>query len=198
MWPTEKNGRGLPPGQKQIKAILKWGIDHPGITKKIPRIDRSEWRLHVDGEVDNTISLNWEAFMELPQVELVSDFHCVEGWSVQDCRWKGVIFKVLVEKVKPKPTGRHVWFESVDWYTTSLPLMELMGDDVILAHSLNGEDLPESIGGPLRLVVPNKYAYKSPMWLKRVTFMAEKRLGYWESGIYSDTADPWRNDRYRM
>jgi len=192
-----KTSRRLPPGQKSIEALLRWGIDHPGITRELPEIDRAAWRLTVDGEVKNPFTLGWEAFMELPQVESVSDFHCVEGWSVLDCRWEGVPFKTIAEKARPRPDGRHVWFECADGYTTSLPLEDLMGDDVVLAHRLNGEDLPPPLGGPVRLVAPRKYAYKSPMWLTRVTFTAEKRLGYWESGIYSDTADPWKNDRYR-
>jgi len=187
----------LPPGQKPVESILRWGIDHPGITQKLPEIDRASWVLTVDGEVENPLVVDWEAFIEMPQAVSVSDFHCVEGWSVLDCRWEGVPFKALVERVKPKTTGRYVWFKCADGYTTSLPLEDLMGEDVILAHRLNGEDLPKPLGGPVRLVVPGKYAYKSPMWLTRVSFMAEKRLGYWESGIYSDTADPWENDRYK-
>ncbi len=192
-----KTSRRLPPGQKPIEAILRWGIDHPGITRELPDIDRTEWRLTVDGEVENPLTLDWEAFMELPQTESVSDFHCVEGWSVLDCRWRGVPFRALAERARPKPSARYAWFECADGYTTSLPLEELTGDDVILAHGLNGEDLPGPLGGPVRLVVPSKYAYKSPMWLTRITFTAERRLGYWESGIYSDTADVWKNDRYR-
>ena len=160
-------------------------------------MDRDSWVLTVDGEVENSLSLDWEAFMELPQVESVSDFHCVEGWSVLNCRWEGVPFRALVERVRPKPAGEYVWFECADGYTTSLPLEDLMGGDVILAHMLNGEDLPQPLGGPVRLVVPGKYAYKSPMWLTRIAFMAEKRLGHWESGIYSDTADVWRELRYK-
>lgn len=195
---TKKTSRRLPPGQKPIEAILRWGIDHPGITRVLPEIDRAAWSLTVDGEVENPLKLEWEAFMGLPQVESVSDFHCVEGWSVLDCRWEGVPFGALVERVKPKPAGRYVWFECADGYTTSLPLEELMGEDVILAHRLNDEDLAQPLGGPVRLVVPGKYAYKSPLWLTHITFMADKRLGYWESGKYSDTADPWKDDRYRQ
>ncbi len=147
--------------------------------------------------MERPVVLDWESFMRLPQVESVSDFHCVEGWSVLDCRWEGVPFKALAEMVKPKPAGRYVYFECVDGYTTSLPLEDLMGDDIILAHRLNGDELPQPLGGPVRLVVPEKYAYKSPMWLTRVTFMEEKRLGFWESGIYSDSADVWRGLRLR-
>ena len=193
----KKKDDRLPPGQRAVDSILGWGTEHPGIVKDLPHIDKADWSLTVDGEVENPVTLDWEGFMALPQVDSVSDFHCVEGWSVLDQRWEGVLFKTLAGKVKPKPEGRYVWFECYDGYTTSLPLEKLMDDDVILAHRLNGEDLPQPLGYPVRLVVPGKYAYKSPMWMTRITFMKEKRLGYWESGIYSDTADPWKNDRYR-
>jgi len=187
----------LPPGQKPIKSILRWGIDHPGITRDIPNIDKSEWRLIVEGEVENPLEISWDEFMRLPQIESISDFHCVEGWTVLECRWEGVPFSALVETVRSKPSGCNVWFEWADRYTTSLPLQDLMGNDVILAHKLNGENISQSLGGPVRLVVPSKYSYKSPMWLTKIVFMKEKKLGYWESGIYSDTSDPWKNDRYR-
>ena len=72
-----------------------------------------------------------------------------------------------------------------------------MGDDIILAHKLDSEDLPQPLGGPVRLVVPQKYAYKSAMWVNKIRFMSHNKLGFWESGVYSDTADIWKNDRYR-
>jgi len=192
----QERGR-LPPGQRAIKSILKWGIEHPGITQNLPRIGKEAWALRVEGEVENPYVLDWRTFMSMPQVTSKSDFHCVEGWSVLDCVWEGVLFREIIERARPKPSARYVWFECLDGYTTSLPIEDLTGDDVILAHRLNGEDLPQPLGGPVRLVVPKKYGYKSPMWLSRIVFMRERRLGYWESGIYSDTADPWKNDRYR-
>jgi DMSO/TMAO reductase YedYZ molybdopterin-dependent catalytic subunit len=160
-------------------------------------VSKEEWSLKLDGAVENPLTLDWEGFMALPQEESISDFHCVEGWSVLDQRWKGVLFKVLASIVKPKPSARYAWFVCYDTYTTSLPLEKLMDDDVIITHRLNGEDLPQPLGGPVRLIVPKLYAYKSPMWLKKITFMTEDKLGYWESGYYSNTADPWKNDRYR-
>ena len=128
-------------------------------------------------------------------VEVVSDFHCVEGWSVLDCRWMGVPFKALVERVKPKEEAKYVWFDCADGYTTSLELRNLLDEDVLLVHRLNGESLPPELGGPVRLVVPKKYAYKSPMWVTRIRFTRTKELGYWEKRGYSDTADVWKNDR---
>jgi DMSO/TMAO reductase YedYZ molybdopterin-dependent catalytic subunit len=196
MFRRKKNER-LPPGQRAVGSILGWGTEHPGIIKNLPQIDRDDWSLTVDGEVENPLELDWEGFMALPQAESVSDFHCVEGWSVLDQRWEGVLFRTIVERVKPKAQAKFVWFECYDGYTTSLPLERLMDDDVIIAYKLNGEDLPQPLGGPMRLIVPKLYAYKSPMWLRRMTFMEEDRLGYWESGYYSNDADVWRESRYR-
>ena len=187
----------LPPNQRAVKSILRWGIDHPGIVQRLPNISKDMWELVVAGEVENPVKFNWASFLKLPQTVSVSDFHCVETWSVLDQKWEGVLFKDLVEYVKPKDTASHVWFESYDTYTTSLPLETLMEEDVILAHKLNEEDLPASLGGPMRLVVPKLYAYKSAMWVNKIEFLQEDRLGYWESGFYSNTADIWKNDRYR-
>jgi len=76
---------GLPPGQHEIDAILRWNVDHAGIVPENPKIDLDKWTLTVDGEVENSVKLNWEEFLSLSPVELKSDFHCVEGWSVKDC-----------------------------------------------------------------------------------------------------------------
>jgi DMSO/TMAO reductase YedYZ molybdopterin-dependent catalytic subunit len=142
------------------------------------------------------MQIGWGDFERLPQAESVSDFHCVEGWSVQGCRWRGVKLATLVQKVRPRPEAKHVLFACSDGYTTSLPFVELLGDDVLLAWELDGKLLHASLGGPVRLIAPSKYAYKSAMWVERITFLAENELGYWEKRGYSDTADVWKNDRY--
>lgn len=140
--------------------------------------------------------LNWNTLLSLPTVVSVSDFHCVEGWSVLDNKWEGVAFKTVVKMVSPKDNVKNVFFTCDDSYTTSLPLAELLDDDVLLAYKLNDKLLKPENGAPLRLIVPKKYAYKSAMWLRRITFTSKPELGYWEKRGYSDTADPWMNDRY--
>lgn len=192
----QKEDRPLPPGQSPIKAILRWNIDHPGITSRNPVTSHENWKLVVQGEIENRVELTWNQFMSLPATEKVSDFHCVEGWSVLDCRWYGVRFQHLARLVRPKDSAVYVFFKCADGYTTSLPLKDLMQDDVILAYMLNGEDLPIPLGGPMRLVVPAKYAYKSALWVAEIVFTAERRLGFWEERGYSDTADVWKNDRF--
>lgn len=188
--------RELPPNQTAIKRLLRWGKDHPTIGVPVPKISLKDWVLTVDGEVEKPLRLNWDEFLKLLKVESVSDFHCVEGWSVLKCTWEGVRFKSLVALVKPKATAEFASFECADGYTTSLTLEELSGDDVVLAYKLNGDYLEGDIGAPVRLVVPSKYAYKSAMWITRIKFTSKKEMGYWEVRGYSDTADVWKNDRF--
>jgi DMSO/TMAO reductase YedYZ molybdopterin-dependent catalytic subunit len=186
----------LPPGQRPIKNLLRWGIDHPGISRSNPKIDLKTYILEIGGEVENPVKLGWEQVLKLPKVESVSNFHCVEGWSVMDCRWEGIQFKRIVELVKPKENVTSVTFYCADGYTTSLTLDELSGDNDLLAYGLGGKPLEEGIGFPLRLVVPNKYGYKSALWVVKLKFTVEKELGFWEKRGYSDAADIWSDDRY--
>lgn len=196
MFSKNESERKLPPGQRPIKRLLRWGVDHPRITSSTPKINLETYTLTVDGEVENPVKLSWVDFLKLPQSVSVSDLHCVEGWSVLDCKWEGVVFKNIVRLVRPVKTSKFVTFECADGYTTSLGLDELAGDDVLLACKLNEKELDQGIGFPLRLVVPSKYAYKSALWVTHVHFTLSKALGYWEKRGYSDTADVWKNDRF--
>jgi DMSO/TMAO reductase YedYZ molybdopterin-dependent catalytic subunit len=190
--------KGLPPNQYEIPKLLRWNIDHPGIIPENPQVDLKKWRLIIDGEVNNSLTLTWEEFLKLPSVEMKSDFHCVEGWSVRDLIWKGVKFGHIIPIVKPKEIVKYVFFECYDGYTTSLDLSSLLKENVLLAYKLNGEWLEIPLGGPLRLIFPDKYAYKSAMWIRRIIFTKVKELGYWEKRGYSDTADVWKNDRFSL
>lgn len=186
----------LPPEQRWIDHILGWGTEHRGIQPTLPNIEHSDWVLKVGGLVENPRKYTWEEFIGLPQVESVSDFHCVETWSVMDQKWEGIQFRTLIEDVGLLKNARYVLFEAYDTYTTSLPLSELTGDDILLAHRLNDEPLTQPLGGPMRLIVPHKYAYKSIMWLHKIEFSERDKLGYWERGAYHNNADPWRRQRY--
>lgn len=182
----------LPPGQREIKKE-KFLLRHIG---SIPGFDLETWSLIVYGLVEKPLTLTWSKVLALPSAVNVLDFHCVEGWSVLNNKWEGISFQTIVKLVKPDENAKYVTFESEDGYTTSLPLKELLNDDVLLAYKLEDEYLRPERGGPLRLIVSNKYAYKSPMWLKRIKFTSHQELGYWESRGYSYTANPWREDRY--
>ncbi|MGD6850643.1 MAG: molybdopterin-dependent oxidoreductase [Candidatus Bathyarchaeia archaeon] len=194
---TNSLKKRLPPDQQPTDHLLRWGTEHPGITAENPKIKLETYTLTIEGEVDNPVTLNWNDFLALPQTVSVSDFHCVEGWSVLDCKWEGVRISDIERLVKPRAVARAVTFECADGYTTSLFREELAGDDVLLVHKLNGEPLEEGLGFPVRLIVPQKYAYKSALWVVGLRFTRGKELGFWERRGYSDSADVWKNDRFR-
>ena len=186
----------LPPGQAPIRRLLRWGIDHPGIARENPKIDLETYTLTVDGEVQKPLKLSWNDVLRLPKVKSTSNFHCVEGCSVLNCEWEGIPFRQVVSLAKPKDGVGFATFECADGYTTSLSLQELSGDEVLLAYTLDGKPLEEGFGFPLRLVIPDKYGYKSALWITHIKFKSKKELGYWEKRGYSDTADIWKNDRF--
>ena len=186
----------LPPGQSATNRILRWGIDHPGITSANPKIKLENYTLNIDGEVEKPVKLSWAEFAAMPSAVSVSDFHCVEGWSVLNCKWEGAHMKEIERLVKPKDTAKAVTFGCADSYTTSLFREELADSNVLLAYRLNGEALEEGYGFPVRLVVPSKYAYKSALWVTHVRFTRGKELGFWERRGYSDNADVWKNQRF--
>jgi DMSO/TMAO reductase YedYZ molybdopterin-dependent catalytic subunit len=192
----DEKPRSLPPGQTPIKHHLRWGKDHATIGRPVPKIDLRSWGLEIEGEVEKPLKANWQEVLKFPKVESVNDFHCVEGWSILGSKWEGIQFKYIISLVKPKETAKFVTFECADGYTTSLSMKELLENNALLAYKLDGNFLEEGLGAPLRLVVPNKYAYKSAMWITKIRFTSSKELGYWESRGYSDTADVWSNDRF--
>jgi len=180
----------LPPGQRLTKGfpVLDLGVR--------PEIPLDEWTLAIDGLVDNPVVLDWARFNALPQVEDVSDFHCVTAWSKYDCRWGGVAFTTLFELARPKPGARHVYFTSYDGYSTNVSLERCLDDDTLVATSFDGAPLPLEHGGPARVIIPKLYAWKGAKFVKAITFLAEDKLGFWEVRGYSNTGDPWTEDRY--
>ena len=180
----------LPPGQKLTAGfpVLDLGVQ--------PDIPLNEWTLSLDGLVEKPGTLSWEAFNALPQVEDISDFHCVTTWSKYDCRWGGVAFTTLYELVQPRAEAKFVYFTSYDGYSTNVPLAQCLDDDVLVATSFDGAPVPREHGGPARVIIPKLYAWKGAKFVKTITFLAEDKLGFWEVRGYSNTADPWTEDRY--
>ena len=160
-------------------------------------ISRSRrWRLEVIGLIEQPKTFTWEEFNALPQFEDVSDFHCVTTWSKFDCRWSGVAFFTLAEIVKPKPEVKHVLFTSYDGYSTNVRLEDCLDDDVLIATQFDGQPIPREHGGPARVIIPKLYAWKGAKFVKSIEFAAGDRLGFWEVRGYSNTADPWTEDRF--
>ncbi len=180
----------LPPGQKLTTGfpVLDLGVH--------PEIGPDDWRLKIDGLVAQPRTLSWSEFNDLPQVEDTSDFHCVTTWSKYDCRWGGVAFTTLYELVQPAPEARFVYFTSFDGYSTNVALEQCLDDDVLIATSFDGAPVSREHGGLARVIVPKLYAWKGAKFVSGITFLAEDKLGFWEVRGYSNTADPWTEDRY--
>jgi DMSO/TMAO reductase YedYZ molybdopterin-dependent catalytic subunit len=180
----------VPPGQT---LTTKFPVLHVGDP---PAFHPKTWTLKIMGEVEHPLTLTWEQLLSLPAIASVSDFHCVTSWSRLDNRWEGVAFRTIAERVRPKPTAHYVVGED-DWgYTANLPVAVLMDDDVLLAYKHDGRDLEADHGGPLRLVVPKRYGWKSVKWLRALYFREHDERGFWEVRGYSNSADPWMEDRY--
>jgi DMSO/TMAO reductase YedYZ molybdopterin-dependent catalytic subunit len=187
---TVRSGERLPPGQRQVHnfPVLDLGIQ--------PDVPWDKWELKIHGLVENPVTLNWEQFLALPQFKDVSDFHCVTTWSQFDMEWEGVAFFTIAELVKPKPEATHVFFKSYDGYSTNNPLAVCLDDDVLIAHRWKGQPLTRVHGGPARFVLPKRYAWKGAKFLREITFLDHDVLGFWEVRGYSNTADPWSEDRF--
>jgi len=187
----------LPVGQHEVR---NWPVLDLG---DLPEIDPSAWRLEIGGHVENPVTLDWAAFMALPQVDDVSDFHCVTTWSRYDNHWRGVRFSTLAELAVPAEDARFVLCTGYDHmpgsdipYTTNLPLDRAVEHDVLLVHTWEGKPLPREHGGPVRMITPKLYAWKGTKWLRKIEFLPRNQRGFWELRGYSNSAEPWFNDRY--
>jgi DMSO/TMAO reductase YedYZ molybdopterin-dependent catalytic subunit len=180
----------LPPGQKLTTGfpVLDLGVQ--------PEVPLDKWTLTLDGLVENPVRLSRAEFNALPPAEDVSDFHCVTTWSKYDCRWGGVAFTTLYELARPKPEACFVYFTGYDGYSTNVPLAACLDDDVLIATSFDGQPLPREHGGPARVIIPKLYAWKGAKFVRGLTFLAEDKPGFWEVRGYSNTADPWKEERY--
>jgi len=179
----------IPPGQHAVKALPNMGGTRGAKTV-------SDWRLEIGGEVAEPLTLNYADLMELKQNDLTCDVHCVTGWSLLDSRWRGIQMTTILDLVKVKDSARFVIFEAAGDYSSSIQLGEARKANVILAHGYADGDLPDVHGAPLRGLVPDRYFYKSVKWLKAIRFEAADEPGYYESSGYSNSADPWKEERF--
>ncbi len=180
----------LPPGQYLTK---KWPVLS---YERTPGGLPTDWKLKISGEVANPFELTWEEFLALPRTTLTTDFHCVTSWSRYDNTWEGVHIREILRRASPLPSAKFVMAHSWTGYTTNLPLSDLDDDDVMIVIKHDGQDLEADHGGPVRLLVPKLYAYKSAKWLDGLEFMQQDLPGFWERRGYHNRANPWKEERY--
>ena len=184
-------GQKIPPGQYVTDKfpVLTYG--------PVPAIDLDSWRFKVFGLVEEEIALDWKRFTGLTRVTVDAELHCVTQWSRLQNTWEGVAFTELMKLVHPKPEARYVMVHCYGGYTTNLALDVLQDDDVLFAYRHDGAPLSSEHGGPLRLVVPKRYAWKSAKWVNGLEFMGEDAPGFWEAAGYHMEGDPLKEQRYR-
>jgi DMSO/TMAO reductase YedYZ molybdopterin-dependent catalytic subunit len=179
----------LPPGQFLAK---RWPVRHEG---EIPSFDPETWTLRVWGEVARPQAWSWAEFQTLPHVTLTTDMHCVARWSALDLTWSGTPIGEVMARVEVLPEARFVIFHGDGGYAADLPLTALT-PNVLLATGLAGAPLPPARGGPLRVIAPDRYAWKSVKWLRGIEFARDDAPGFWERYGYSATADAWTEERF--
>ena len=180
----------VPPNQRLTRG---WPILH---ASPVPKFNPALWTFRMWGEVENEYEIGWDEFRGLPPMTMTSDFHCVTGWSKLDNAWEGVSFRSLAERANVKPSATHVLVHAEYGYTANLPIEAVLDDDVMFAWSHDGEPLEPEHGGPLRLVVPKLYAWKSVKWVRGLEFLDHDRPGFWEQNGYHLYGDPWKEQRY--
>ncbi len=174
---------GAVAGWAAVKALgsLTGGWRINTVEQPRPQFDATAYRLTIDGLVEQPLTLSYGELLALPAVRQVSDFHCVEGWGVDDVQWDGVSLQTIVDLVRPGPEAGFVTFHSLgEIYRDSLTLEQALLPDVLVAYRMNGAELPADHGPPARLIMPRMYGYKGPKWLTRIEFRDRRDIGYWE------------------
>jgi DMSO/TMAO reductase YedYZ molybdopterin-dependent catalytic subunit len=196
--PDVRRDNRLPPSQVQVRS-KKWPVLDAGGP---PDMDSVEWCFEIGGLVESPIRWTWQEFQQLPRVKVLADFHCVTRWSRLDNLWEGVSTREVLSHVVVSPAVRYVLVHAYDshcgtHWSTNMPLEAFTAEDVLFAATHDGVPLSLEHGGPLRLVVPRLYAWKSAKWVRGIELMAEDRAGYWEEGGYHMNGDPWSEQRLR-
>jgi len=194
--PDTHRAERLPPRQALTR---KWPVLHAGA---VPEFDPATWDLTIFPIplVDRIVRFTWPEFLALPRAKVFADMHCVTRWSKLDNLWDGVPTRELRNHVAISPKARFVMVHSEYGFSTNLPIDDFFGDDCLFALRHDGADLEPDHGGPMRLVVPRLYAWKSAKWVRGIEFMEADRPGFWESGEhggYHMRGDPWAEERFR-
>jgi DMSO/TMAO reductase YedYZ molybdopterin-dependent catalytic subunit len=181
----------VPPGQHLAKGfpVLTYG--------DTPQISTADWQFTVSGLAQNK-TFSWQDFMDMPQSEFTADFHCVTTWSKLDVKWRGVKVMDFLKAIEVDPKATHVMEHCYGGYTTNISLEDFALEENFFAHTLFGEPLPADHGGPMRLVVPHLYAWKSAKWINGLEFLEEMELGFWERNGYHQRGEPFAEERYSM
>lgn len=179
----------IPPGQHAVKALVPMGG-----TAGSGKI--ADWQLNISGQIENPQTIRFDELMESNPIHLTCDVHCVTGWTLLDSEWTGTRITDIMQRVGVKSSARFVILEGHAGYSSNIPLKEAVKENVILAYQFFGKRLARPHGAPVRALVPDRYFYKSVKWLEGIRFSEVDEPGFYESRGYSNTADPWKEERF--
>jgi DMSO/TMAO reductase YedYZ molybdopterin-dependent catalytic subunit len=188
---SDEEKERLPPGQHLVRdfpVLHAMGIPY----RQAP----PDWDFRITGAVDTPLRWSFDELRAQPITRVTCDIHCVTSWTKLDTRWEGIAVAPLLRELGVSPTATHVVAHAEQGYTANVPLETLMGDDVLLAYRFDGLELEPQHGGPLRLLVPSLYFWKSAKWLRGLELLDHDQPGYWERLGYNNHADPWKEERY--
>jgi DMSO/TMAO reductase YedYZ molybdopterin-dependent catalytic subunit len=181
----------LPPGQYDT------GSGFPVLTAEVhPKVDARTWTFAVDGLVANSMTWDWDSVHQLPKSVYEGDIHCVTTWSKLGTSFGGVSLDVFLDDVGVLPQATHIVAWSQTGYTTNLALDDVTGGKAWLVWEHEGQPLPGKHGGPVRMLVPHLYFWKSAKWISGVRVLDHDEPGFWEVRGYHDRGDPWQEQRY--
>jgi DMSO/TMAO reductase YedYZ molybdopterin-dependent catalytic subunit len=182
--------RPIPPGQylEDDFPVLSAG--------PTPRVDTATWEFSIEIEGNTVGSWTWDALNALPQTDLHTDLHCVTKWSKQDTDWRGVTIDTLLKDAGADAPAGFVMAHCDGGYTTNVPAADVIDGKGLLVHTYDGEPLAPEHGGPVRLLIPHLYLWKSAKWIRSLKFMDQDAPGFWERYGYHMYGDPWREQRY--
>src|SRR5215468_294529 len=159
-----------------------------------PRTPLDRWDFSVEGRVERPRRWTWNEFRALPREPVTKDIHCVTKWTKLDTHWEGVSVDTLLAGVGVR--GGYLIAFCDGGYTTNLPLDDVRGGKVWVVDTYEGQPLAPEHGGPVRLLVPHLYFWKSAKWIRGLRLIEQDTPGFWESFGYNNYGDPWREQRY--
>ena len=180
----------LPPGQYLTD---KWPVLHAG---EVPDVDLATWRLSISGEVEEPLTLTYDELRALPATDVTTDIHCVTRWSRFDASFRGVHWRELAARCRPKPTASFAIAHAEHGFTANVPLAALEDEQALIVYEADGEPLTPDHGRPVRLVIPSRYFWKSAKWLTGIELSSIDKPGFWERYGYHNDADFWQEQRY--
>ena len=180
----------IPPGQYVTE---RWPVLHEGA---VPDLATDQWTFAVDGLVARPMEWSWYEFNALGRATVHTDIHCVTKWTMLDTDWKGVPVRAVWDAVGADPNAGAVMVRDVGGYTANLPVDDFLRDENLFAHTFGGEPLPADHGGPMRLMLPHLYFWKSVKWVAGFTVLAADAPGFWEQNGYHIYGDPFREQRF--